>query len=178
MAEPGTLEPDVESGQYDPASIALLEDLGPRRRPWQVLLSWTDADAPGPRLYEDLGRILDLFPSVGCLTVHTTGGSIVATRDFHGNYTREVDDILGRLFCADPAVVGVTFPATPDWPAHTATPDDPFWSPQGQASAAITAAMEEGRITPLQALEQLKQLYGADEGDAGTGTGNPAGPGA
>lgn len=178
MPDPGTpeQEPDGEQYHLDPATLAVLEGLGQPRRPWQVLLTWTDADEPGPRLHKELGRILDLFPGVGCLTVHTAGGSIVASRDFRSNYAKEVNDILARLFRANRGVVGVTFPATSDRPAHTATPDNPFWSPLGQASAAITAAVEEGRITPEQAIEQLKRLYGADKGDAGTGAGDPASP--
>lgn len=102
------------------------------------------------------------------LTVHTAGGGIVATRDFHGDYTKEVDDLLAGLFHANPAVTGVTFAATSTSPAHTATPDDPFWSPLGKARADIEAAMAAGRVTPEQAIEQFKRLYGADvDDDAG-----------
>lgn len=143
MTEPEVPQQGPGDGQHDPASLAVL---GPPRRPWQVMLAWTGADPPGPGLGEALGRILDLFPGTGYLMVHTASGSIMATRDFHGNYPAEVDGILARLFRDDPGVVGMTFPATPTRPAHTATPDDPHWSPLGKASAGIAAAAAAGRI--------------------------------
>lgn len=118
----------------DMAGQAAPEGLGPLRRPWQVMLAWAGADPPGAGLGEALGRILDLFPDVGSLRVHTAGGGIVATRDFHGNYPVEVDAILARLFRDNPNVTGVTFPATATRAAHTATPADPHWSPLGWAS--------------------------------------------
>jgi len=171
---PGTPpEQEGEDGQYGPASFTVLEGLEPSRRPWQVLLTWTGADPPGAPLCDALGRILDLFPDTGRLTVRTADGGIVATRDFHGNAGQRVDDLLAGLFRANPAVTGVAFPATPTRAAHTATPDDPFWSCLGKAGAGITAAMAAGRITPEQAIEQFKRLYTAD-----AGTGDPTSPGA
>lgn len=162
MAEAGMPSGELEGGQYDAAAIALLGELRPRRRPWQVLLTWTGAAPPGPGLYEELARILDLFPGTDCLTVHTADGCLWATRDFPSNAIQEVDGILARLFQANPEVAGVTFPGTATWPAHTATPDDPFWSPQGKAGAAITAALEARTVTPGQAIEQLKYPYASD----------------
>ncbi len=162
MAEAETPSGELEGGQYDAAAIALLKELRPQRRPWQMLLTRTGAAPPGPGLYEDLGAILDLFPGTGFLTVHTAEGCLRATRDFPSNATQEVDDILARLFQANPEVTGVTFPGTATRPAHTATPDDPFWSAQGKTGAAITAALEAGTVTPGQAIEQFKYLYAAD----------------
>lgn len=161
MAEAGMPSGELEGGQYDAVAIALLGELTPRRRPWQVLLTWTGAAPPGPGLDEELGHILDLFPGTGFLTVHTAEGCLHVTRDFPSNATQEVDDILARLFQANPEVTGVTFPGTATRPAHTATPDDPFWSAQGKAGAAITAALEAGTVTPGQAIEQFKYLYAA-----------------
>lgn len=84
-----------------------------------------------------------------------------------------MDELLAELFRANPAVTGVAFPATPTRPAHTAMPDDPFWSCLGKAGAGITAAMAAGRITPERAVEQFKRLYVADAGAE-----DPTGPGA
>ncbi len=177
MSDPGAPgtppEQEREDGQYDPASLAVLKGLEPSRRPWQVLLTWTGAEPPSAGLCDALGRILDLFPDTSGLTVHTADGGIMATRDFHGDYTKEVDDLLAGLFRANPAVTGVTFPATPTRRAHTATPDDPFWSCLGKAGAGITAAMAAGRITPERAVEQFKRLYAADAGAE-----DPTSPGA
>ncbi len=92
------------------------------------MLTWTGTTAPSPLLHEQIGRILDLFPGTGGLTVHTADGCLRAARDFHGNAGEEVDGILARLFQDNPAVTGVTFPATATRPAYTATPDDPHWS--------------------------------------------------
>ena len=98
-------------------------------RPWQVMLTWTTAEPPGPDLHKALGRILDLCPSTGSLIVHTQNGSIMATRDFAGSTSEEVGDILAGLFSADPAILGVTFPATSTRAAHMATPDNPYSLP-------------------------------------------------
>ncbi len=162
MAEAEMPSGEEEGGQYDAAVIAFLGELRPQRPPWQVLLTWAGAAPPGPGLNEDLGRILDLFPGTNFLTVHTAEGCLHATRDFPSNATQEVDDILARLFQANPEVTGVTFPGTATRSAHTATPEDPFWSAQGKAGAAITAALEAGTVTPGQAIEQFKHLYAAD----------------
>ena len=151
----------------------VLEGLKASRQPWQVLLTWTGADPPSAGLYGALGEILDLFPDAGRLTAHTAGGSIVATRDLHGNAGQRVDELLAVLFRSNPAVTGVTFPATPPRAAHPATPDDPFWSCLGKAGAGITASMAAGRITPGQAIEQYQRLYAADPGAE-----DPTSPGA
>lgn len=160
-----------DKAEVDMAGQAVLEGLGPSRRPWQVMLAWTGADPPGPGLGEALGRILDLFPDVGSLTVHTAGGGIVATRDFHGNYPAEVDGILARLFRDDPGVVGVTFPATATRPAHTATPDDPggrLWS--GRLEAATVEVAQDDIADPAGGGGDCQ-----DEGEVSDGFDHDAG---
>jgi hypothetical protein len=71
------------------------------------------------------------------------------TRDFPSDYTTQVDRFLGAIFKNNAAVTGVEFLGM-DTP-HTATPDDPYWSPQGKAYASIEKAAARGEITPEEA---------------------------
>ena len=133
--------------------------LDPSRRPWQP--QSIGAQIP-PRVQWDLGRILELFPELGSLVVHTTSGSAEVTRNYQDDYTREVDQLLAGIFRDNLEVTGVTFQwAERKRPAseHTATPAEPYWSPLGAESARINAAQARGELTPAEAIAALNKLY-------------------
>jgi hypothetical protein len=106
----------------------------------------------------DLARIFDLMPSVGHLVVQTEAGGIQVSRDFPSAYLEEVDQRLAKIFHDNPAVTGITFPATSTRSEHTATLDDPHWSIWGKALAEIGAARARGDLTAEEATIRITQL--------------------
>jgi hypothetical protein len=46
---------------------------------------------------------------------------------------------------------------------HTATPDDPYWSPQGKAYASIKQAAARGEISPEDAIAAYRHLAAASK---------------
>ena len=110
--------------EYEAASVAtLLTGMTPRR-PWQLLLTGDGIAVADAELVTGLARILELLPSVPGLTVETTQGTLVATRDFPSGSVGEVDTILAGLFRGKPDLTGIRFSGNEARPAHTATPDD------------------------------------------------------
>ncbi|OBR54724.1 hypothetical protein A6456_37950 [Paraburkholderia tropica] len=103
-----------------------------------------------------LTRIFDLFPHVGGLDVTTSAGPIRVSRDFPSDYTSRVDQLLAGIFEHNPAVTGITFPGVSGQPGHTATPDDPHWSAQGQVIQALSDACRRGEITADEMARRLK----------------------
>ena len=91
-----------------------------------------------------LEQILELFTEVPGLVVHTVAGSLSVTRDFPSDYTTQVDRLLADIFKNNAAVIGIEFLGLEN--PHTATPDDPYWSPQGKAYASIEEARARGDI--------------------------------
>ena len=144
------------SGADDP-----LKRLTTQKRPWQIMLTGNAADPVSGATREALARILDLMPGVGHLTLRTADGGVLnVTRDYSGNHLAEVDRRIAAIFAADPQITGITFPK------HTATPDDPHWSPTGKAMAALAAARQAGDITPDEAIRRMKAIHaeGQDHG--------------
>jgi len=80
------------------------------------------------------------------------------TRDFTSGNAAEVDRMLAGIFGNDQAVTGIAFPATSTKPKHTATPDNPYWSPHGKTLAATDAALAAGEITPQEAIVRAKTV--------------------
>jgi hypothetical protein len=70
-----------------------------------------------------------------------------------------VDQILAGIFQGNAAVTGVTFLAATDTPAHTATPDAPYWTAEGKTAAEVMAACTRGEITADEATARLDRLY-------------------
>ena len=140
---------------------ALLNRRTTRKRPWQIMLTGNAADPVNGETREALARILDLMPGVGHLVLRMEGGGVLnVTRDFHGNHLAEVDRRIAAIFSADPQITAIAFPK------HTATPDDPHWSPNTKALAAIAAARQAGDITPDEAIRRMKAIHaeGQDHG--------------
>ena len=134
----------------------LLKRLTLKRPPWQIMMTGNAADPISGATKEALAQILDLMPGVGHLTLQTAGGGVLnVTRDFHGNHLAEVDRKIATIFAADPQITGIAFPK------HTATPDDPHWSPTGKAMAALAAARQAGDITPDEAIRRMKAIHAA-----------------
>jgi len=132
-----------------------------RKRPWQILLTGegiTQIDGATRQALED---ILELFTEVGGLVVHMSAGKVSVTRDFPSDYTTQVDRLLGTIFKNNRCVTGIEFLGmkTP----HTATPDDPYWSPQGKAYESIKEAAAQGEITPEEAIAAYRHLADAPQ---------------
>jgi hypothetical protein len=106
-----------------------------------------------------LEQILELFTEVGGLVVHTVAGKVNVTRDFPSDYTAQVDRLLGAIFKDNAAVTGIEFLGLEN--PHTATPDDPYWSPQGKAYASVERAAARGEITPEDAIAAYRRLAAA-----------------
>jgi hypothetical protein len=106
-----------------------------------------------------LEQILELFTEVGGLVVQTTAGRVSVTRDFLSDYTTQVDRLLGEIFKNNRCVTGIEF-LCPKRP-HTATPDDPYSSPQGKAYASIAETRARGEITPEDAIAVYRRLADA-----------------
>jgi hypothetical protein len=103
-----------------------------------------------------LEEILELFTEVGGLVVQTTAGNVSVTRDFPSDYTIQVDRLLGEIFKNNPAVTSVRILGAEN--AHTATPDDPYWSAHGKAYAGIAGAAARGELTPDAAIVAYRRL--------------------
>lgn len=149
-----------EPKSYDRAAIFAL-DLTSGRRPWQLLMTSTSENLPvlSAETNNALTRIFELFPHLTSLTVQTTGGDMHVGRDFWNGYTTEVDRMISTIFQNDPAVTGIVFPTTSTRPEQTATHNDPHWSPDGKALAAIDAALKAGEISSEEAIRRMKQRH-------------------
>jgi hypothetical protein len=128
----------------------------PRDRPWQIMLTGHGLEKIDVGTRQALEQILELFTEVGGLVVHTVAGKVNVTRDFPSDYTTQVDRLLREIFKNNAAITGIEFLGmeTP----HTATPDDPNWSPQGKAYASIEEAAARGEITPEEAIAAYRRL--------------------
>ena len=127
-------------------------------RPWQLLLIGDGISQITPEDVDALTRILDLFPHVSGLDVTTSAGPVRVSRDFPSDYTSRVDQLLASIFERNPAVTGITFPGASGQLGHTATPDDPHWSAQGQALETLSDACRRGEITADEMARRLKDL--------------------
>ena len=160
QGDQGMPENELPRQSVASAAVNAPDRLAGSPRPWQVMLTGHDGlDRISPELTADLGRILDLLPSVGHLRIQTADGSCIVTRDFPGYSRNEVDDILARAFQDNPGITSIQFPDGGSRAGHTATPDDPFESRYGRPAAEITAARTRGDITPEEAHRQLISLY-------------------
>ncbi len=130
-----------------------------RDRPWQLLLTGKDIGQIDAATRQALECILELFTEVPGLVVHTVAGKVSVTRDFPSDHTAQVDRYLQEIFKNNRCVTGIEFLGmeTP----HTATPDDPYWSPQGKAYASIAEARARGEITPEEAIGAYRRLAAA-----------------
>jgi hypothetical protein len=95
------------------------------------------------------------------LVVHTAAGKVTVTRDLPSDYTTQVDRLLAEIFKNNAAVTGIEFLGLEN--PHTATPDDPYWSPQGKAYASIKEAAAQGEITPEEAIAAYRHLADAPQ---------------
>jgi hypothetical protein len=127
-----------------------------RDRPWQLLITGdaiAQIDAATRRALED---ILELFTEVGGLVVHTSAGRGSVPRDFPSDYTVQVDRLRLEIFKNIRRVTGIEFLGLED--LHTATPDDPYWSPQGKTYAGIASAAARGGLIPEEAIAAYRRL--------------------
>ncbi|SKA39258.1 hypothetical protein [Consotaella salsifontis] len=148
----------VEPPVYLTADKALEHLAKQRRPPWQVMI--VGGSMEGLHISRQtrmaLQRILDLMPDVPSLTLHTTKGTLQVSRDFPSGHLNPVDSLIAGIFERDGEITAIGFPR------HTASRDDPHWSPSGKRRAEIGAAQAAGEIIPEQAVEQHNA---ADEED-------------
>ncbi|MGF9760709.1 hypothetical protein AAII07_36525 [Microvirga sp. 0TCS3.31] len=126
--------PADPSGRYSREAISVLDGLLPKR-PWRLLATGEGSLALTSEVTRSIEEIFELFPSVPFLTVQTAWGERMVMRDYPSGYTQRVDRLLANIFQQDPAITGIIFPAREGQPAHTATPEHPFWSAEGQIRA-------------------------------------------
>ena len=122
----------------DGGGIGRLTEIRTRRPPWQLLMVG-NADAPiafSAETNNALTRIFDLLPHLAGVTIKTTKGDLNVSRDFAGNYVKEVDQLLAGILNSEPEITGIVFPATATRPEHTATVEDPHLLPEGKEFAA------------------------------------------
>jgi hypothetical protein len=118
-------------GGYSAEAISVLEGLLPKR-PWGLLATGEGSLALTSGVTRSIEEIFELFPSVSVLTLQTAWGEGMVMRDYPSGYTHRVDRLLANIFQQNSAITGIIFPAREGQPAHTATPDHPFWSAEGQ----------------------------------------------
>lgn len=108
------------------------------RPAWQLMMTSISEDALplNPDTSDALRRIFELFPHISSMTVQTINGDVQLTRDFAGNQTAEVDEMLESIFQNDSSISGIIFPGTGTRGEHRATPDDRHWSPSGKGTIA------------------------------------------
>lgn len=131
------------------------------RAPWQLMMTSVSEDALplNSDTHDALRRIFELFPHISTMTVQTIDGDVQVSRDFAGNQTAEVDEMLESVFQNDPSITGIIFPGTGTRAEHRATSDDRHWSPAGKALSDIAAAQEKGEITRDEAIRRIQELY-------------------
>jgi hypothetical protein len=118
-------------GGYSAEAISVLEGLLPKR-PWRLLATGEGSLALTSGVTRSIEEIFELFPSVSFLTLQTAWGEGMVMRDYPSGYTQRVDRLLANILQQNSAITGIIFPAREGQPAHTATPDHPFWSAEGQ----------------------------------------------
>jgi hypothetical protein len=74
--------------------------------------------------------------------VQTPAGDVSVTRDVPSNYTIQVDQLLKEIFKNNRAVTGIKLLGSEN--PHSATPDDPYWSANGQPFANIEEGAPRG----------------------------------
>jgi hypothetical protein len=152
----------------DPAALSLLEEWEPRRRPWSLLLTGRpgiSSTAAAETLdTAPLVRIFELMPGLPALELQfADGGRYTVQRDFPSGYLDEVDRLLGSLFRQCPQLTGVRFQQK-GAESHTATPDAPYWHPEGKRSAESFVAYKRGEITLSELRARLDLPSGSEQG--------------
>jgi hypothetical protein len=128
---------------YSAEAISVLDGHLPKR-PWKLLATGEGSLALTPEATRSIEEIFELFPSVSFLTLQTAWGEGMVMRDYPSGYTQRVDRLLANIFKQNSAITGIIFAAREGQPAHTATPDHPFWSAEGQIRVEkVRAFLEE-----------------------------------
>jgi hypothetical protein len=155
-------------GGYSPEAISVLDGLLPKR-PWKLLATGEGSRGLTPEVTRSIEEIFELFPSVSFLTLQTAWGEGMVMRDYPSGYTQRVDRLLANIFKQNSAITGIIFPAREGQPAHTATPDHPFWSVEGQIRVErVRAFLKEIAVrkagtppTPPEEVERRRKIVEA-----------------
>ncbi|WP_404286634.1 antitoxin VbhA family protein [Microvirga sp. RSM25] len=155
-------------GGYSAEAISVLEGLLPKR-PWKLLATGEGSLALTSEVTRSIEEIFELFPSVSFLTLQTAWGEGLVVRDYPSGYTQRVDRLLANIFKQNSAITGIIFPAREGQPAHTATPEHPFWSAEGQIRVErVRAFLKEIAVkkagtprTPPEEVERRRKIVEA-----------------
>jgi hypothetical protein len=155
-------------GGYSAEAISVLDGLLPKR-PWSLLATGEGSLALTAVVTRSIEEIFELFPSVSFLTLQTAWGEGMVMRDYPSGYTQRVDRLLANIFQQNSAITGIIFPAREGQPAHTATPNYPFWSAEGQIRVErVRAFLEEIALrkagtppTPPDEVERRRKIVEA-----------------
>lgn len=146
--------------EFTERGVEILEQMEPvSKRPWQLILTGDRSKHVSAAAARSLTRILELFPGTSHLILETESGSVYVGRDFPSAYSDAVDQAVSRIFDNAPGVTGITFPAGNGRLEHTATREDPHWSPKGKAAAAVHAAVRNHEMSADEAVALLEKLY-------------------
>jgi hypothetical protein len=155
-------------GGYSAEAISVLEGLLPKRS-WRLLATGEGSLALTSGVTRSIEEIFELFPSVSFLTLQTVWGEGMVMREYPSGYTQRVDRLLANIFKQNSAITGIIFPARERQPAHTATPDHPFFSAEGQIRVErVRAVLEEIALrkagtppTPPEEVERRRRIVEA-----------------
>jgi hypothetical protein len=155
-------------GGYSAEAISVLEGLL-AKRPWSLLATGEGSLALTSGVTRSIEEIFELFPSVSFLTLQTAWGEGMVMRDYPSGCTQRVDRLLANIFQRNSAITGIIFPAHEGQPAHTATPDHPFWSAEGRIRVeTVRAFLEETAVrkagkpsTPPEEVERRRRIVEA-----------------
>jgi hypothetical protein len=147
---------------YTAENLKVMDSMERPHRPWRLKYegTWPNDDVEDlPNFHREIDDIFETMPELPSLTIYFEGGrSVVALRDFRWNPRESIDLSIRRVFHEHGSVLGISFPAHLNRPEHTATRQEPNWSPYGKASAAILGRLKRGEIGAEEAVDRLKEL--------------------
>lgn len=129
-------------------------------RSWELSCVGAGLEHLSDTVTNALTTILERFDAIQTLSVDTDTGTFHATRSRPAQYTQDVDDALISIFSGAPAFRAVTFAGAGGANGRVATPEDPFWSPQGMETNRVNheRALGADPVAPVNADGQGKPL--------------------
>ena len=96
-----------------------------RARPWQVIATGQNLSSLDRGALFKLAQIFDLMPAVPFLTVETTQGPVVVSRDFPSDTLDDINRLLEAIYEDNSQIAAIVFPESPDRSAHRTTAERP-----------------------------------------------------
>lgn len=94
-------------------------------RPWQIMATGKNLSSLDRATFSRLARLFDLMPAMPSLTIETTQGSVMVSRDFPSGMTDDIDQLLEAVYDNNPHIAAITFPEGPARSARRTTADHP-----------------------------------------------------